>query len=43
MRPDSRQILDEYPDWLREHSEVRTVGDWEPKGRGRGPLRSSRP
>jgi len=29
MRPDSRQILDEYPDWLREHSEVRTVGEWE--------------
>ena len=29
MSPDSRQILDEYLAWLHEHSEVRTVGDWE--------------
>ena len=29
MSPDPRQILDEYLDWLREHSEVRTVGEWE--------------
>ena len=28
MSPASRQILDEYLDWLREHSEVRSVGDW---------------
>ena len=28
MNTDSRQILDEYLTWLREHSEVRRVADW---------------